>query len=70
MRETPFDIIWKESEVFRRLRTLDYKGSCGVCKYKGVCGGCRARAAFYAEGDYMAEEPWCAYNEREKKIDG
>ncbi len=62
VRKTPFDEIWKNAEIFRRLRTLDYKGACGVCKYKGACGCCRARAAFYAKGDYMAEEPWCLYN--------
>ncbi|MDQ7096910.1 hypothetical protein REC12_25270 [Desulfosporosinus sp. PR] len=27
-------------------------------------GGCRARAAFYNEGDYMAEEPWRLYHGR------
>ena len=67
VREKPFDIIWKESEVFRRLRTLDYGGGCGVCKYKNACGGCRARAAYYAKGDYMAQEPWCLYREKRAK---
>ncbi|MBQ9376885.1 MAG: putative heme d1 biosynthesis radical SAM protein NirJ2 [Schwartzia sp.] len=63
VRKTPFDIIWKESDVFRRLRTLDYKGGCGACDFKRVCGGCRARAAVYHDGDYMAEEPWCLYRD-------
>ncbi len=63
VREKPFDVIWRESEVFRRLRTLNYGGGCGICKYKNACGGCRARAAYYADGDYMAEEPWCLYRE-------
>ena len=62
VRETPFDEIWKNAEIFRELRTLDYKGGCGVCKYKNACGGCRARAAYYADGDYMAEEPLCLYH--------
>ena len=64
VRETPFDEIWRESEVFQRLRTLDYGGGCGVCDYKRACGGCRARAAYYHGGDYMAEEPWCLYHGR------
>ena len=63
VREKPFDLIWKESEVFRRLRTFAYGGGCGICKYKAGCGGCRARAAYYHGGDYMAEEPWCLYRE-------
>lgn len=64
VRETPFSKIWADSPVFKTLRTLDYKGGCSICKYKKTCGGCRARAAFYNEGDYMAEEPWCLYHGR------
>lgn len=64
VRETPFDEIWRNNEVLKTLRTLDYKGGCGTCEYKHACGGCRARAAFYNEGDYMAEEPWCLYHGR------
>ena len=64
VREPPFDEIWKNNEVLQELRTLDYKGGCGTCNYKQSCGGCRARAAFYNEGDYMAEEPWCVYQGR------
>jgi putative heme d1 biosynthesis radical SAM protein NirJ2 len=64
VRETPFSEIWANSEVFKTLRTLDYKGGCGSCRYKNACGGCRARAAFYNDGDYMAEEPWCLYHGR------
>lgn len=64
VREIPFSKLWEESPVFKTLRTLDYKGGCGTCKYKLACGGCRARAAFYNDGDYMAEEPWCLYQGR------
>jgi len=64
VKETPFSEIWAKSEVLNELRTLDYKGGCGKCKYKRACGGCRARAAFYNEGDFMAEEPWCLYHGR------
>ncbi len=64
VRETPFSEIWADSEVFKNLRTMEYKGGCGSCGFKKLCGGCRARAAFYNEGDYMAEEPWCLYQGR------
>ncbi|MGM9581997.1 MAG: putative heme d1 biosynthesis radical SAM protein NirJ2 [Anaerovibrio sp.] len=64
VRQTPFDEIWKNSEVLNKLRTLEYSGGCGSCEYKRACGGCRARAAYYHEGDYMAEEPWCLYHGR------
>ena len=61
VKETPFEEIWTDSPVFADLR--DYsrlKGKCGVCEFKGVCGGCRARA-LAATGDYLAQEPYCAY---------
>ena len=64
VRQTPFDEIWKNSEVLNKLRTLEYSGGCGSCEYKRAGGGCRARAAYYHEGDYMAEEPWCLYHGR------
>ena len=64
VRQTPFDEIWKNSPVLNKLRTMGYSGGCGSCQYKRACGGCRARAAFYHEGDYMAEEPWCLYHGR------
>ncbi len=57
----PFDRIWENSEIFQNLRNYDnLKGKCGRCEYKQVCGGCRARA-YEATGDYLAEEPLCAY---------
>lgn len=64
VRITPFDEIWRTNPVLNELRTLEYKGGCGSCSYKKICGGCRARAAYYHEGDYMAEEPWCLYHGR------
>jgi putative heme d1 biosynthesis radical SAM protein NirJ2 len=64
VRQTPFDEIWRQNEVLQKLRTLEYAGGCGACEYKGICGGCRARAAYYHDGDYMAEEPWCLYHGR------
>jgi len=68
VRETPFDEIWKNNAVLNDLRTLQYKGGCGSCEYKVACGGCRARAAYYHEGDYMAEEPWCLYHGRTGQV--
>jgi len=61
IRKAPFPEIWKGSEVFKSLRDESLlTGKCGPCEFKSVCGGCRARA--YAEtGNYLAEEPYCAY---------
>jgi heme b synthase len=59
--QTSFADIWHHSPEFLKLRDFkQLKGKCGICEYKAVCGGCRARA-YEATGNYMAEEPLCAY---------
>jgi len=53
--------IWHDSEDLARMRDSgELEGKCGVCGYKQVCGGCRGRA-YAGSGNYMAEEPFCAY---------
>ncbi len=59
--KTTFGEVWNHSPVFLKLRDFkQLEGKCGACEYRAVCGGCRARA-FEATGNYMAEEPLCAY---------
>jgi heme b synthase len=61
IKEKPFAEIWNHSPVFEDLRDLNlYQGKCGACPFIRVCGGCRARA-FELTGNYLAEEPLCAY---------
>ncbi len=60
VREAPFDAIWRDSTLFDALRHQPLKDGCGRCGYGDICGGCRARAYYYSDGDYLAEEPWCA----------
>jgi heme b synthase len=61
LKASPFDVIWRESEVFKNLRDFrGYKGKCGRCEYVRFCGGCRARA-YEKTGDYLAEEPLCTF---------
>jgi radical SAM protein with 4Fe4S-binding SPASM domain len=56
--------IWDSSADLARMRDVAaLEGKCGVCEYKQVCGGCRARA-FGMTGNYMGEEPFCAYDPR------
>jgi radical SAM protein with 4Fe4S-binding SPASM domain len=53
--------IWYGNKDLARMREGgELEGKCGVCGYRQVCGGCRARA-YAATGNYMAEEPFCAY---------
>ncbi len=71
VRQTPLAEIYRESEVFKNLRSPDkYKGKCGVCEFNKVCGGSRSRA-YNVTGDYMESEPYCVYIPkamRKKKI--
>ncbi len=61
VRQEPFPSIWEEAAIFKGLRDFHlYKGKCGRCEYRAVCGGCRARA-YEMTGDYLGEEPLCAY---------
>ncbi|MEG0682846.1 MAG: putative heme d1 biosynthesis radical SAM protein NirJ2 [Raoultibacter sp.] len=64
VRQQPFDEIWRESPVFKTLRTQDYQGACGTCDYKEGCGGCRARAAYYHDGDILAQDDYCAHGQK------
>jgi radical SAM protein with 4Fe4S-binding SPASM domain len=53
--------VYQHSPVFRELRdTRLLKGKCGRCEYRNICGGSRARA-YALTGDYLGEEPLCAY---------
>ena len=62
-----FGDIWQDSALFAGLRDPDtLEGKCGICQFKKVCSGCRARS-FGVTGNYLAEEPFCAYEPGEKK---
>ncbi|WP_417914646.1 radical SAM protein [Candidatus Electronema sp. JM] len=64
IRQQRFQEIWEQSPLFLELRNFKgYKGNCGRCEYVNVCGGCRARA-YAVSGDYLAQEPFCAYQPR------
>jgi len=53
--------IWRDNRDLARMRDADQlEGKCGLCGYRDICGGCRGRA-YAATGNYMAEEPFCAY---------
>ncbi|MDR2492382.1 MAG: putative heme d1 biosynthesis radical SAM protein NirJ2 [Coriobacteriales bacterium] len=61
VRTQSFDDIWHTSALFERLRTKAYQGACGSCDYGDVCGGCRARAAYYHDGDILAQDDYCLH---------
>ena len=60
LRQDPFDFLWREAALFNDLRGGRLGGRCGVCEFSKVCGGCRCRA-YATYGDYLAEDPACAY---------
>ncbi len=66
LKVSSFREVWENSDIFKQLRDFSsYKGKCGRCEYIRVCGGCRARA-YEATGDFLAEEPLCAYEPHKK----
>ncbi len=60
VREEKFSSIWKNSSIFKKLRSLEYSGFCGSCASKSSCGGCRARA-YYESSDFMAQDKECVF---------
>jgi radical SAM protein with 4Fe4S-binding SPASM domain len=61
VRQTPFPALYRDTEVFRRLRQPDLLlGRCGRCEYRAICGGSRSRA-YALTGNELATDPWCAY---------
>ncbi|MGC9134004.1 TIGR04053 family radical SAM/SPASM domain-containing protein [Caldisphaera sp.] len=53
--------IYRNSELFKKLRSSQIKGKCGLCEFKNMCGGSRARSFAYT-GDPLDEDPSCLYN--------
>ena len=60
LRQHSFVDIWQQAEVFQNLRAPHLGGRCGDCEFSKICGGCRCRA-YASSGDYLAEDPACAY---------
>lgn len=61
VRERPLLEIYRDSELFRRLRNPSLlEGRCGRCPFAALCGGSRARA-YALTGNYLAEDPLCPY---------
>ncbi len=53
-------ILYRNSEMLRKIRRADISGACGVCGYVELCGGSRARA-FTHFGDPLAQDPGCLF---------
>lgn len=69
VRRDAFGAIWQDSPLFAALRDPDLlEGKCGACQFKALCGGCRARA-YGTGGNYLAEEPFCAYDPTTRTIE-
>jgi radical SAM protein len=53
--------VYRGHPLFLDLRDPGrLRGRCGSCEFRGICGGSRARA-YAVSGDYLAEDPACAY---------
>jgi radical SAM protein with 4Fe4S-binding SPASM domain len=60
VRERSFADLWRRAPVFADLRSGRLRGRCGACEFSRICGGCRCRA-YATHGDYLGEDPACAY---------
>ncbi|MBI2089695.1 MAG: radical SAM protein [Deltaproteobacteria bacterium] len=60
LRQQTFSAIWQDKPAFNHLRDARLRGRCGACEFSRICGGCRCRA-YATYGDYLAEDPACAY---------
>jgi radical SAM protein with 4Fe4S-binding SPASM domain len=60
LRQHSFGALWQEAPLLRSLREPHLGGRCGRCEFAEICGGCRCRA-YATYGDYLAEDPACAY---------
>lgn len=60
LRAQSFATIWQEAGLLQALRDPHLGGRCGACEFARICGGCRCRA-YASSGDYLAEDPACAY---------
>lgn len=61
--------IYQGNPVFQQLRDVRlFKGKCGVCPFLSICGGSRARA-YAVTGDYLAEDPLCAYQPQRAAVE-
>lgn len=61
VREVQLADVYRQSWLFRTLRDESrLGGKCGYCPFRSLCGGSRARA-YAATGDFLAEDPACAY---------
>ncbi len=68
MRRQSFGEIWQDSTLFAEMRNPDLlEGKCGSCQFKSLCSGCRARA-YGVTGNYLAEEPFCAYEPETREV--
>ncbi|HKT10276.1 MAG TPA: TIGR04053 family radical SAM/SPASM domain-containing protein [Terriglobia bacterium] len=64
VRSQSLSEIYRNSPLMRELRDPDaLHGRCRQCEYRSICGGSRSRA-YALTGDYLATDPWCAYQPR------
>lgn len=61
IRKDALASVYRDAPLFNDLRdAAKLKGKCGWCEFAEVCSGSRARA-YAVTGDYLASEPFCAY---------
>ncbi len=61
LREKSFSRIWNSNGLLSKLRERprSIKGRCSECPYLEICNGNSRARAYFAFGDYFAEDPAC-----------
>jgi radical SAM protein with 4Fe4S-binding SPASM domain len=59
--ERSFSDIWNSNGILSELRgnPRKIKGKCGKCQYLNICNGSSRARAYFAHGNYFAEDPAC-----------
>lgn len=61
VRERSIVEVYRNHDLFKVLRDpAKQEGKCGRCEFHRICGGSRARA-YALTGNYLGEDPRCAY---------
>ncbi|MFB6345917.1 MAG: radical SAM protein [bacterium] len=60
VREQSLLDVYRNHELFKKIRNRELVGKCGRCGYKRQCGGSRANALFET-GNPLGTDPRCQY---------
>ncbi len=68
VRDNTLNEIYSGAKILEDMHNAEMlKGKCRICEFNDICRGSRSRA-YAVTGDYLAEDPYCAYTPGEIDI--